>query len=89
MSYEDLRNTNKITESVFNEAANAFEYVLSYFMETEPFAYYMAYAKHAFSIPVEASEIAAIKAKMTSMEDFIHYLEIKAEIYDAIGNRDI
>lgn len=89
MSYEHLTNTNKISDSVFSEAIDAFEFILSYFTKTEPFAYYMLYAEHGFSIPVEATKVAAIKAKMTSIEDFTNYLEFKRDYQDAIGNRDI
>jgi hypothetical protein len=89
MSYEHLANTNKISDTVFSEAVDAFEFILSYFAKTEPFAYYMLYAEHGFSIPVEQTEVAAIKAEMTSIEDFTEYLEYKHEYQDAIGNRDI
>jgi len=89
VSYEHLANTNKISDTVLSEAVDAFEFILSYFAKTEPFAYYMLYAEHGFSIPVEATEVAAIKANMTSIEDFRNYLEFKHEYQDAIGNRDI
>src|ERR1043165_3618717 len=89
MSYEHLAHTNKISDEVLSEAVDAFEFILSYFAKTEPFAYYMLYAEHGFSIPVEATEVAAIKANMTSMEDFTNYLEFKHEYQDAIGNREI
>ena len=49
----------------------------------------MLYVEHGFSIPVEETEVAAIKANMTSIEDFTNYLEFKHEYQDAIGNRDI
>ena len=94
VTYEHLDSSvhfgmTAISRKVAVEALEAFEQLLAYFNDVEPYAYYMRYVDHGFSIPVQDSEIAGIKAEMVSLESFEEYLEQKSEYLDAVTNRDI
>ena len=94
VTYEHLESSvhfgmTAISRNVAMEALETFERMLAYFNDIEPYAYYMRYVDHGFSIPVQSSEIAGIRAEMVSLEAFEEYLEQKSQYLDAVTNRDI
>lgn len=92
--YEHLESSvhfgmTPISQDAALEALETFERLLAHFSTELPYAYYMRYLDSGFSIPVQESSIAEIKAEMTSLEAFEEYLVQRAQYFDAVQNRDI
>lgn len=93
-TYEHLESSvhfgmTAISREVALEALDTFAQVLAYFNDELPYAYYMRYIEQGFSIPIQSSDIAGIKAEMVNLKSFEEYLEQRSQYQDAVTNRDI
>lgn len=92
-TYEHLASSvhfgmTAISREVALEALETFDQLLGHFNDELPYAYYMRYIEHGFSIPIQSSDIAGIKAEMVNLESFEKYLEHRSQYQDAVTNRD-
>ena len=94
ISYEHLKKSihysfSPISLETAEEIACACEDFLEFVRSEKPFAYYILFAEHGFSIPFEEQAVRMVKSEMTSIAAFKNYLQERVEYQDAVTNRDI